>query len=194
MLFVSIVLPFCLFDYNITFVYFCDSVYLSQLQGTVLNNVFILLQENTYKHYYYPDEASDDDSDLALKVKKAISKRPNSIHSFFEKRKKRKTVQKSSTVSQATADGVGFIKTNEDDETFASHLIKIEVYEMSKIKNIPSTDQWKKAEVRVKYYASCDEDKNLQSARDVIYNITKQIANRKDCVNYFIDGEKQVQM
>ncbi|XP_073949431.1 uncharacterized protein isoform X2 [Choristoneura fumiferana] len=156
-----------------------------------------LTEENTFKHYYYPenhDELSDDgEGTLAFKVKRAIAKnkRPNnSIHGFFEKRKKKKVPKNSSTVSQATADGVAFIKANQDESAYASHLIKIEVYDIDKIKNIPPTEQWKHAEVRVKYYAHSEEDEHVQQTRDVIYNITKQLASKSDCVNFVLDNKK----
>lgn len=97
-------------------------------------------------------------------------------------------------MSQATAEGVAFIKSNQDDGAYASHLIKIEVYDMEKIKKIPPTEQWKHADVRVKYYANSEDDENVQKSRDVIYNITKQLAAKSDCANFVIDNEKENQL
>lgn len=157
-----------------------------------------LSEENTFKHYYFPEkynDPSDDEDTPAPKVLKALAnKRNNSILGFFEKRKKKKIAKRSSTVSQATEEGVAFIKSNQDDGAYASHLIKIEVYDMMKIKNIPPTEHWKHAEVRVKYYAHSEVDDHVQKARDVIYDITKQLAAKSDCVNFVLDNENEDQV
>ncbi|XP_073967037.1 uncharacterized protein [Choristoneura fumiferana] len=155
-----------------------------------------LSEENTFKHYYYPEThivpSDDEEGVLPLKIKKTISnKRPsNSIHGFFEKRKKKKMIKYSSSVSQATDEGIAFIKSNQDDGAYASHLIKIELYDWAKIKNVPSSEQWKHAEVRIKYYAHSDNDDHVEKTKDVIYNITKHLAAKSDCVNFVIDSEK----
>lgn len=64
------------------------------------------------------------------------------------------------------------------------------MYDIDKIKNIPPAEQWKQAEVRVKYYAHSEEDEHVQKTRDVIYNITKQLASKSDCVNFVLDNNK----
>lgn len=152
--------------------------------------------ENTFKNYYYPEEhdvpSDEDEHTLAFKIKKAIAnKRPsNSIHGFFEKRKKKKVAKHSSSVSQATDEGVAFIKSNNDDGAYALQLIKIEVYDWAKIKGLAPTEHWKFADVRLKYYVHSENDDNLEKTKDVIYNITKQLAAKSDCANFLIDNGK----
>lgn len=113
----------------------------------------------------------------------------NSIESFFEKpKKKKKSSSFSSCIGQSTSDGVAYISSNEISN--ATHFIKIEIYEIDKIKDVPPKEYWKYANVRVKYCAPSEEDKNYQNTRDVIYNITKQIANQSDCKKYYIENKK----
>lgn len=154
--------------------------------------------DKTFKNYYYPennDEGSDDDEGtLAFKVKQAIAKkRPgNSIDSFFERPKKKpKVAKKSSSVSQSTHSGVAYLSSGQDDGAYASHLIKIEIYDLEKIRNIAPEEQWKHADVRVKLYTHQEDDKNLDSTRDVVFNITKELASKDNCVKYFIDNKKK---
>lgn len=158
-------------------------------------NVLFQFSENTFKPYYYatPDEASEEEGTLGVKGKQAIARKrsANDIDRFFEKQKKKlKIKKKSSSVARSSSGGVAYITSNNDEGADASHLIKIEVYDLNKIKNVAPSEQWKLADVRVKYYADCEEDKHLQSARDVIFNITKLLASKQDCSNYFIDNDK----
>lgn len=150
--------------------------------------------ENTFKNFYYEDnvdEPSDqEEGTLAFKVKKAIAKRPHSIDEFFEKPKKKKLTKKSSSVGRSTSGGISYITSNKDDSADASHLIKIEVYDVNKIKNVAQTEQWKHADVRVKLFTESEADRNLQSVRDIIYNITKQLATQEECKKFFIDTDK----
>lgn len=153
------------------------------------------MSENTIKNFYFPDHASSDDDEgtLAFKVKKAISRKrtANSIDAFFEKPSKKPKLRKCSNVAQSAEDGVAYLSSGKEDAAYASHLIKIEIYEMEKIKFIAPTEQWKHAAVRLKYYSVSEEDENLQSARDVIYNITKQLASKDTSVKYFIETDKK---
>lgn len=163
-------------------------------------SIYILFQfsENTFKHYYYPeniDASSDEEGTVGLKIKQAIAKkRPaNNIDAFFERpKKKSKGFKKSSSVSQSSTDGVAFIASGRDDAAYASKLIKIEVYDLDKIKNIPPPDHWKHCDVRLKYYSSnSEEDSTVQSVQDVIFNITKQLASNENSVKYFIETDKK---
>lgn len=166
-------------------------------------NVLFQLSENTFKAYYYADhdEASDQEGTLGFKVKQAMAKRRatknNDIGEFFKRAKKTtKVVKRSSTVARrASSDGdgagVSYLTSGKDDGAYASHLIKIEVYDVEKIRNIAPSEHWKLADVRVKYYSITEDDKNLESARDVVYNITKQLASKEDSVNFFIETDKK---
>lgn len=151
----------------------------------------------TLKHYYYPINLSDDDEKtedtVTLKNKKNGVKRPNNnIESFFEKPKKKKKASSfTSCIGQTTADGIAYISSNDEGSSNATHFIKIEIYETEKIKDVSPNEYWKYANVRVKYFAPSEEDKNYQHTRDVIYNITKQIATKSDCRKFFIENKKQ---
>lgn len=146
----------------------------------------------TLKNYYYPDKSDDEDQNLAMKVKQNITKRSNkSIDAFFEKAKKKKTVSYSSSVGQSNGEGTSYISTNCDDGSSASHLVKIEVYEMNRLKQVSPIDYWKHADVRVKYYVATEEDKHYQTARDLIYNVTKQVASKPGCTKFFVTMDKK---
>lgn len=153
--------------------------------------------ENTFKNYYYPENqevSSDEEGTVGLKIKQAIAKkRPhNSIEGFFERpKKKTKSTKRSSNVSQSATDGVAYLSSGQDDGAYASHLIKIEVYDLEKIRNIAPADHWKHCDVRLKYYTFNEDDSHLKSARDVIFNITKQLASKENCVKYFIETDKK---
>lgn len=146
----------------------------------------------TFKNYYFPTaDLSDDDETQdppALKVKQNIAKR--NIDCFFEKPKKKRVRLQSSNIAQANGEGTSYISSNNDDGSSASHLIKIEVYEMKKLKDVQPIDYWKYADVRVKYYAS-EDDKHYRNVRDLIYNITKQVATKTDCTKYYITADKK---
>jgi hypothetical protein len=152
--------------------------------------------ENTFKNFYYPenhDDSTDEEGTVGLKVKQALAKkRPaNNIDSFFERpKKKTKAKVKSSNVSKTTSDGVTYLSSGQEDAGYASHLIKIELYDMEKIRNMAPADHWKHCDIRLKYYSCTDDDSNIQSVRDVIFNITKQLASKENCVKYFIDTDK----
>lgn len=154
--------------------------------------------ENTFKNYYYPENqdqpSSDEDGTVGLKIRQAIAKkRPaNSIDSFFERpKKKTRVLKKSSNVSQSSADGVAYLSSGQDEAGYASHLIKIEVYDMEKIRNVAPADHWKHCDIRLKYYSASEDDIHVQSARDVIFNITKQLASKENSVKYFIETDKK---
>jgi hypothetical protein len=152
--------------------------------------------ENTFKHYYYPenqDDTTDEEGTVGLKVKEALAKkRPaNNIDSFFERPKKKTKVKvNSSNVSKTSTDGVSYLSSGKDDAGYASHIIKIEVFDMEKIRDVAPAEHWKHCDIRLKYYSCGDNDSNVQSVRDVIFNITKQLASQENNVKYFIDTNK----
>ncbi|XP_069364378.1 uncharacterized protein [Maniola hyperantus] len=155
-------------------------------------------EEFTYKHYYYPLNVPDDQdaSDSTLNNKKTASKRSkpteqNNIDVFFEKPKKKRRTTISSSVAQATDGGLSYISSNDGDGVSASHLIKIDIYDMKNLEGVLPIDYWKYADLRLKYYVKSDADKFYHSTRDIIYNITKQIAGRHDCKKYFIDRDNK---
>lgn len=148
-----------------------------------------------FQNYYRPIDLSDDENNdsIVLKNKKNTLKRGsnNSIESFFEKSKKKKKTSLASTIAQADGEGTSCISVSMDDGSTPSHLVKIELYEMKKLKDIAPTDYWKHAAVRVKYYAQSEGDTHYQNTRDVIYNITKLIAGKKDCKKYFFETDNK---
>ncbi|XP_039763080.1 uncharacterized protein LOC120636807 [Pararge aegeria] len=147
--------------------------------------------EYTLKHFYYPLNISDD-QDMSDNKKTAM-RRSNSIDAFFEKQKKKKRQSKSSCVAQASDGGLSYISSNDDDSISATHLIKIDIYDMKSLKDVSPLEYWKYADLRLKYYVESAGDKHYQSMRDIIYNITKQIAGKHDCKKYFIDRDNQKQ-
>ncbi|XP_047990713.1 uncharacterized protein LOC125229816 [Leguminivora glycinivorella] len=123
--------------------------------------------ENTFKNYYYPenkDESSDEEGTAGFKVKQILAKKRsgNDIDSFFERPKKQsKILKRSSIVSKSSEDGVANLSSGQDDGAYASHFIKIEIYDAQKIKKIPPMEQWKHADIRLKYFA-LEDDAELQ--------------------------------
>lgn len=153
--------------------------------------------DHTFKNFYCPEVNSDDSDEegtVGLKIKQAIAKkRPaNNIESFFEKpQKKVKAVKRSSNVSQSSHAGVSYLASGADDGAYASHMIKIEIYDMEKVRNIPPENHWKHADIRLKSYIKFDQDPHLEAVRDVIYDITKDISEKDTCVKYFINNVKK---
>lgn len=150
--------------------------------------------EYTLKPYYYPIELSDEENGLntAFKPsKKNITKRGNNIDIFFENPKKKKKTSFSSCIGHSNKDGMSYISTNEDDSTNSTHLVKIEVYNMKSLRDIPPTEYWKHVDVRVKYFAKSEDDKHYQHTRDLIFQITKQLAAKNDCKKYFIETDNK---
>lgn len=150
-----------------------------------LQNSSTILEENTLKHYYFP-LSDDDESDLRLtkplKIKRTHSS--SSLDDLFEKpAKKKKKV--SSCVGRACRDGgMTYISTNTDDGAQATHFVKIEVYDLKKLGRIPPTDHWKHATTRIKYYAA---NHRLNKVNEVIYDISKEIADAPDVKKYHFD-------
>lgn len=113
------------------------------------------------------------------------------IDVFFEKpSKQKKTSTISSYVARSMNGGTSYITTNEQDGA-ATHLVKIEIYDMRKLRTINPTDYWKNAELRVKYHIQSEEDEDDKSifinTRNLIYDITKKISSSQDCKKYFIN-------
>jgi hypothetical protein len=145
------------------------------------NDINVDVEENTFKHYYFPP--SDDDTSLSPRYS---TKRPNndSLDEFFEEPKKKRVKLNSSSVGRSTKDGgMSYISTNVDDGATATHLIKIEVYDMKKLATIDPEEHWKHADVRLKYYVNKQNNHHRQT-RGLIYNITKEISNSSDCKKY----------
>lgn len=147
----------------------------------------------TYKDYYYPT-VSDDESlpqPQPKPVRKSeAKKRANNIDIFFEKPKKKQATGLTSTVAQSTAGGTNYLASSVVDIPKATHLIKIDVYELKKLRSLPTDQHWKHADVRVKYYTHTEDDDLHTNAKDLIYKITKQIAEESECRKYFISAAK----
>lgn len=138
----------------------------------------------TFKQYYSNLSEDEDTSLKSLKAKKQ-KRAGNDISAFFEKPKKQKKSISSSCVSQLTPEGTSYITTNSDDGAKASHLIKLELYDMNKLRGVAPTDYWKNAQIRVKYFTHSEGDELFQNSLDVIYNMTKQVADAAQCKKFF---------
>lgn len=132
------------------------------------------IEENTFKQYYYP---------LSDEELSQYKKNEESIDDFFEEPKKKKT-KHSSTVGRSGKDCISYISTNKDDGSSATHLIKIDIYDMRKLENIPTSEHWKHADVRLKYYTKPHNDKYHKAIRGLIYSITKEVSTTPECKKY----------
>lgn len=143
------------------------------------------LDEYTLKNYYYPSDEA-----VNIKTKRGFKRTGNDIETFFEKTNKKKTKSVSSCIGRRNGAGISYISTNQDDGSKATHLIKIEVFQMKKLKDVLPADYWKHCDLRVKYYAQSENDKNYNNTSDIIYSITKQIAEQPECKKFFIETDK----
>ena len=147
----------------------------------------------TFKNYYYSNLSGDEAEEVApMKIQKPKQKRAcNDISGFFEKPKKQKKIILSSCVAQSNPEGTSYISTNSDDGSQASHFIKIELYDTKKLNGLPATEYWKNAEVRLKYYVQSERNELYESLRDIIYNITKEIAGSSQCKKSYFAATKR---
>lgn len=144
-------------------------------------------EENTFKQYYFAvsDEEGNDSPYVSTGVKRTSRDSTDSLDKLFDvEPKKKKPKMRSSTVGRATKDGMTYIATNKDDGLTASHLIKIEITDLKKIKNIDASEHWKHADMRVKYYINKKQQMNQQKIKSIIYDITKEVADSSDCKKY----------
>lgn len=147
---------------------------------------FQLEQDYTYKHFYYPESDGKLEKEQPQK-RKHISQE---INAFFDTTPMKKKI--CSTVGQShTSGGVSYISTNKEDTTNATHLMKIEIFDLRKLAKISDERQhWKHADVRVKYYVNDkDENNHYLQTKEVIYKITKEIAETEDCKKYHFNSE-----
>lgn len=143
-------------------------------------------EENTFKQYYYQPTLSDEDTTDNLIINNQTPKRKRedeqNIDELFNCAKnKTKKQSQCSSVSRAQANGsVAYMTTNADVTSASTHLLKIEVYDLKKIAKIPSSQHWKHAQTRVKYYLN-ETNQNFLSMKQTIYNITKEISMTDTC-------------
>lgn len=162
----------------------------SQLTCCIGNTVENCDEENTYKQYYFPS-SDDDDSPYPL------NKRQNteSLDEFFDEvqaPKKKKKIR-ATTVGRATKEGMTYISSNEDDGARATHLIKIEIIDLKKVANISTTDYWKHADVRVKYYVQPKQaSTHHQQVRQLIYKMTKELSQSPKSNKYTFRDNKDL--
>lgn len=157
--------------------------------------MYLLFQTNdyTFKGYYFGDsfDAAEPESSMPLKTKKNFTKRRNNLDVFFERPKQKKKIAKqSSYVGQASGDGISYIASNDDDGLNADYFVKIEIYDMKKIRDIAPINYWKHADLRLKYYVSSEDDKYYQTTRDLLYNITKHLAEKDGCSKYYVENKE----
>lgn len=155
---------------------------------TVLLQKSFNFDENTYKYYYSPLSPQEESDNIV--INNGEKRKSQSIDHFFEAQSKiRKRKLLSSTVARAARDGVSYISTNSDDGDQATHLIKIEIYDMKKLCKIPTTDHWKHASTRIKYYVKNNNDSIYDNTNALVYNITKTIAESEKVKKYFFNND-----
>lgn len=104
------------------------------------------------------------------------------IDNFFDQSKKKKKL--SSSVSRSTDGGTNYLTTNKEDAADATHLVKIEIYDLMKITKVCVDEQWKYADVRAKFY--CNNSENiLKDTKKLVYQITKDVSTTNGSKKYF---------
>ncbi|XP_045780936.1 uncharacterized protein LOC123878003 [Maniola jurtina] len=98
-------------------------------------------ENNTYKQYYFPANLVEEETQNLLidheMPSKKMKRKSENIDIFFESSPKNKN-KTSSTVARANKDGsISYISTNSNDGATATHLIKLEVYDLKKLAKIP---------------------------------------------------------
>lgn len=148
---------------------------------------------NTFKNYYfdaYSNEEFDNkltivESELSKPLKRANSN--TNINKFFDDSKTKKQKKAlASSVGQAREGGMSYVSTNVN--ATATHLIKLEVYDLKKLAKVPENKQWKHADVRIKFYTKTS-NRIYEHSKQLIYNITKEVAESQDCKKYFFNDE-----
>ncbi|KOB61935.1 Uncharacterized protein OBRU01_25158 [Operophtera brumata] len=89
-----------------------------------------------------------------------IRKSNDSLYLLFDATTRKRL---SSTLSRGLRVGYAFL-TNADEETRSTHLIKIEVYNLQKINEIPPNGHRKYADFKIKFYAIVS-NKNYQNTK-----------------------------
>ncbi|XP_045483891.1 uncharacterized protein LOC123689114 [Pieris rapae] len=133
-----------------------------------------------YNYYVLSDE--EEVSNIHVNKNKGTSR----LDDFFiqEPDRKKKKARLSSTVGRAGKEGnIQYISTDKDDGMDADILVKIDLYSLKKLKEIPVSQHWKNADIRVKYYMKNDSNIDLQ-IKDVVYNITKEISEEDNVKHY----------
>lgn len=141
----------------------------------------------TMKNYYFPNSSDEETLPITKPLKVRSLKRANDIDTFFEKSKKKQNTGLTSSVAQSTSSSTNYISVGVDEISKATHLVKIDVFDLKKIREVPSEQHWKFADIRVKYYTQTEDDDHYLNARELIFNITKDIAEKPNCKKYSID-------
>lgn len=159
------------------------------LQGTPSYSPVEEVEEhNTFKQFYYNTVSDEEDTTNCVPyylAKKSICKRPRSslsnIDEFFpEEPPKKKKAKNSSNVGRMNKEGgTSYISTNTDDGVNATHLIKIDVFDVKKLCKIPPVQHWKHADVRVKYYCKELNNKNYECEKNCLSNHQRDIGIRR---------------
>lgn len=148
----------------------------------------------TAEPYYNPQiplthySDSEDSMSLLQPIKKRkqakTSEKNKSIDAFFNRKSPPRVIKTAvcSSVGKPRDNGISYISLPE--QTNATHLIKIELYDLKKLQNLSSDEHWKHAEVRIKY-ATNDNDEIKQTCEDIIYDITKNVSENSKCKTYF---------
>lgn len=141
------------------------------------------------KSYYYGN-LSDEETQEPKPLKIRAQKRVHNIDAFFDMSKKKQSTGLSSSVAQSTNDGTNYISSSVCDTSKATHLVKIDVYNLKKLRDVPTDQHWKFADTRVKFYTQSEDDEYYSNTKELIYKITKHIASKNNCKKYFIDAKK----
>lgn len=85
--------------------------------------------------------------------------------------------KQSSTLERRTKEGKKhYISTKADDGSSATHLIKIEIYDLKKLSQVPVSQRWKYATVKAKYYSKGVRNKHLKLAKKMLVNMADEIS------------------
>lgn len=128
-----------------------------------------MLDNNTFKSYYYGSDHDEETICLSQTTKRRGSTQETNIDQFFDLAPKKRVKKCSSTVGRFSENGISYISTNQENGAQASHLLKIEIYDLKKIEKVPLERQWKHADVRLKCYMGDSKLRGIFNGNDKIY-------------------------
>lgn len=68
------------------------------------------------------------------------------------------------------------MSTNAEDGSNATHLVKIEIYDLKKLSSIPASQHRHHATLKVRYYSKGANNKNVTKVKNVILSIAEEIS------------------
>lgn len=130
---------------------------------------------------------SDDEEDIQQHTMNKKLKK--NFENFFDQSQTNEKRTSSYTCTISKKGNTGVTCLSKPSGTNVSKLIKIELYDLNCIKNCNPQEQWKHADLRIKHYFNPKKEKIEEAINDVIYDITKTIAEDDDCKKYFFGNK-----